>query len=90
MDQEFVARLLYGNYKLKYVKACFATFRWQGNNKSIVTPETRRRTLKEGLIIFNNYNGYLKFNPDSSWNQEIYALLKTASKAYRFYLKHTS
>jgi glycosyltransferase involved in cell wall biosynthesis len=90
MDQEFIAKLLYHNYKLKYAKACFATFRWQGTNKSMMTPETKKRTMKEGLIIFNKYNGFLKFNPDNSINQQLYEYAKYIFKIYRYFLKYTS
>ncbi|MDP9041995.1 MAG: glycosyltransferase, partial [Bacteroidota bacterium] len=58
MDQEFIAAILHRNYKLKYVKDCFAVFRWQGENKSMHTPEVKRMRTREGIQIFNKYNGW--------------------------------
>lgn len=51
MDQDFVAALLYKNFRLFYVKTCFAVFRWQGQNKSSDSPAVRIHRTKEGILI---------------------------------------
>ncbi|MEM6806489.1 MAG: glycosyltransferase family 2 protein [Bacteroidota bacterium] len=64
MDKEFFARLLYNNYKLKYVPEVYAAFRWHADNKSKPGKEVRSKTLSEDLQIFNRYMGTkLKENP---------------------------
>jgi glycosyltransferase involved in cell wall biosynthesis len=90
MDQEFAARLLFRDYKLKYVNACFATFRWQGQNKSIQSPETLKKTLTEGLTVFNRYNSLIKLNPEKEINLKMYNIFRTFMRFYRLILKFTS
>ncbi len=53
MDRDFYVRLLYGGYKLKYVDAYFAAFRWHETNKSGIPVKTRRESTLEGLKIIN-------------------------------------
>lgn len=90
MDQEFIASILYGNYKLKYVKDCFAVFRWQGENKSTHTPEVKKKRTIEGIEIFNKYNGLVKLNANRLINQNLYYRFQSLIRTYRYYLKLTS
>jgi glycosyltransferase involved in cell wall biosynthesis len=90
MDQEFIASILHHNYKLKYIKDCFAVFRWQGENKSMHTPEVKKRRTKEGIEIFNKYNGYIKLNADRAIYQNLYYRLQSLIRSYRYFLKITS
>jgi glycosyltransferase involved in cell wall biosynthesis len=90
MDQEFIASILYRNYKLKYVKNCFAVFRWQGENKSTHTPEVKKRRTIEGIEIFNKYNGFVKLNANRLINQNLYYRCQSLIRTYRYYLKLTS
>jgi glycosyltransferase involved in cell wall biosynthesis len=90
MDQEFVASILYRNYKLKYVKDCFAVFRWQGENKSTHTPEVKKKRTMEGIEIFNKYNGFVKLNANRLINQNLYYRCQSLIRTYRYYLKLTS
>jgi glycosyltransferase involved in cell wall biosynthesis len=90
MDQEFVARVLYNNYHLKYVNKSFAVFRWQGQNKSLDTPQLRKIRLAEGIKIFNKYNGFVYLKPDKKVNIILYNILRDLLKPYRLFLKMTS
>jgi glycosyltransferase involved in cell wall biosynthesis len=90
MDQEFIASILHHNYKLKYVKNCFAVFRWQGENKSMHTPEVKTKRTIEGITIFNKYNGYFKLNANRAISQSIYYHLQSLIRTYRYFLMITS
>lgn len=75
MDKDFFARILYSDYKLKYVNDFWAIFRWHENNKSLENKETLLVRLREGVELFNRfsiikiprnrfgYYIYQKFNP---------------------------
>ena len=90
MDQEFIASILYRNYKLKYVKDCFAVFRWQGENKSMHTAEVKKKRTIEGIEIFNRYNGFVRLNANRLINQNLYYRCQSLIRTYRYYLKLTS
>jgi glycosyltransferase involved in cell wall biosynthesis len=90
MDQEFVASILYHNYKLKYFRDCFAVFRWQGQNKSSHTPEVKKRRTIEGIEIFNRYNGYIRLNANRLFSQHLYYRFQSLIRTYRYFLKITS
>ena len=90
MDQDFAAGILYNNYCLKYLKTCFAVFRWQGKNKSINSPLLRKKRIREGIQIFNRYNGLLHINEDKKVNQKLYSLVRNLLKPYRLFLKLTT
>lgn len=90
MDQDFAAGVLYRDYRLKYLDTCFAVFRWQGMNKSINSPQLRKKRLQEGIRIFNKYNGSLHFNEDNTFNQQLYSLVRGLLKPYRVFLKMTT
>jgi glycosyltransferase involved in cell wall biosynthesis len=90
MDQEFIASILHHDYKLKYVRSCFAVFRWQGENKSMHTPEVKTKRTKEGIEIFNKYNGYFKLNANRTISQNIYYQLQSLIRTYRYFLMITS
>ncbi len=87
MDQEFVAKLLYNRYRLKYVKECFAVFRWQGQNKSMDTPGLRQQRLIEGIKIFNKYNGLTQIEPQGKMSMVLYDLIRDFLKPYKFILR---
>jgi glycosyltransferase involved in cell wall biosynthesis len=90
MDQEFAANILYHNYHLKYLKTCFAVFRWQGMNKSTNTPPHRLKMIKEGIRIFNRHNGLLKMDEEKRLNRNLYTLGRNLLKFYRLFLKITT
>lgn len=85
MDKEFFARLLFNQYKLKYVPEVYAAFRWHEDNKSKPGKEVRRKTLTEDLLIFNRYMGtQLKENPR---NLALMNVGNHSSKVVRQFLK---
>ena len=90
MDQEFAANILYHNYRLKYLRTCFAVFRWQGNNKSLDTPPLRTQRIREGIRIFNRHNGLLTIDEDRKMNRSLYSLGRNLLKPYRLFLKMTT
>jgi glycosyltransferase involved in cell wall biosynthesis len=90
MDQDFAAGILYNNYKLKYINTCFAVFRWQGNNKSLNTPQLRKKRITEGIRIFNSYNGVFKVNENKNINHRLYSLTRNLLKPYRLFLRLTT
>lgn len=90
MDQEFAANLLYRNYRLRYVKDCFALFRWHGANKSIDTPSGRSQRAREGIRIFNSHNGLIRLDEENARHRQLYALGRTLLKPYRVFLKATN
>ena len=90
MDQEFAANLLYHDYNLRYLKASFAVFRWQGANKSLDTPHGRIQRLREGIRIFNRHNGLIHLNEESPLNRNLYSLSRNLLKPYRLFLKATT
>lgn len=90
MDQDFAATLLYRNYRLQYVRDCFAVFRWHGANKSIDTPWRRTQRIREGIRIFNRHNGLIRLDEENKWNRKLYALARHLLKPYRVLLKTTT
>ncbi len=63
MDRDFYLRLLYNNYKFKYINDYFAGFRWHGDNKSFGSAEVREKSLKEYFKIINKNS---KFSVDQT------------------------
>ena len=90
MDQEFAANILYHHYRLKYIKTCFAVFRWQGLNKSLDTPPQREKRIREGIRIFNRHNGLLRMDEEKKMSRNLYTLGRNLLKPYRLFLKATT
>ncbi|HEX4373429.1 MAG TPA: glycosyltransferase family 2 protein [Puia sp.] len=90
MDQDFIAAILHKNYKLRYIKDCFAVFRWHGSNKSIHNDEVKEKRTIEGIEIFNKYNGWIKLNAQKPINQVLYYRMQSLIRLYRYFLKITS
>src|SRR6201996_1418400 len=90
MDQEFIANLLFHNYRLRYLKTCFATFRWHDANKSLNTPWRRTQRIREGIRIFNRHNGLLWLDEENPIYQNLYSLSYLLLKPYRLFLKATT
>ncbi len=90
MDQEFAANILYHNYRLQYLKTCFAVFRWQGENKSLNTPDRRAQRVREGIRIFNRFNGLIRMNEERPLNGHLYTLGRNLLRPYRLFLKATT
>ncbi|HXB91967.1 MAG TPA: glycosyltransferase family 2 protein [Puia sp.] len=90
MDQEFAANILYHNYRLKYLRTCFAVFRWQGMNKSLDTPPLRAKRIREGIRIFNRHNGLLTIDEEKPFSRNLYTLGRNLLKPYRLFLKMTT
>jgi glycosyltransferase involved in cell wall biosynthesis len=90
MDQEFIARILYNNYELKYVNSCFAVFRWQGMNKSLDTKENRKKRIEESIIVWNTLGNYIILDPQNRFHQFVYTQVRNLLKFYRYYLVKTS
>ncbi len=64
MDKEFVAHILYKNFKLKHIREPFALFRLHESNKSLNTKAVKHTAAREGLIILNRYwNMKVPVNP---------------------------
>jgi glycosyltransferase involved in cell wall biosynthesis len=90
MDQDFAANILYHNYRLRYLRTCFAVFRWQGANKSLDVPPLRTQRIREGIRIFNRYNGLLKIDEERKMNRSLYTLGRNLLKPYRVFLRMTT
>lgn len=88
MDKEFFSHILFKGYRLDYVNAFFACFRWHDSNKSTPTPETRKKLRREGLEVFNRYSGVTL--SESPFSLGLYEMGKQASKVFRVILKTTS
>ncbi len=90
MDKEFIAHLLFRSFKLRYVPKPLAVFRWHETNKSMNTPAVRKTRIREGIRIFNRYNGRIRLNEDSPWMQTMYVMAINALRPLRIFLKLTS
>lgn len=85
MDKDFLARILFADYKVKYIEDNFAIFRWHENNKSIDTKEIKSIRYREGLETFLSIT---KINlPINNMTIKAYSILSNILLIYRKYLK---
>jgi glycosyltransferase involved in cell wall biosynthesis len=88
MDKDFFARILYGNYKIKYNRGFWAIFRWHENNKSLDTKEIKNIRYKEGLETLLKITG-TKI-PVNYFSIKIYTILVNLLLPFRYLLKKIS
>lgn len=85
MDKEFMARILYQRYVVKYINDDFAVFRRHDANKSKNSRSVRQILRKEGLKIFVRYSRIRV--PENELTLSLYRTTSLALLPFRKLLK---